>query len=143
MVDYKLRVEAEYESINKAVSALPQNIQLSQLNELELAGTAALLHNFYNGVENIIKQIFQYQNLPLPKSAVWHKDLLTTAVKEQIISEKLLDELKPFLAFRHFFSHAYALDLHVEKMTPLVKQMPDICNIFQTEINQFFRKSNS
>ena len=28
--------------------------------------------------------------------------------------------LKPFLAFRHFFSHAYALDLDPARIGPLV-----------------------
>ena len=140
MVDYKLRVEAEYESMHKAVIALPQNKPLSQVNELELAGVAALLHNFYNGIENIIKQIFQFKKIPLPQSAAWHKELLTTALKEQIISQKLLNELKPYLAFRHFFSHAYALDLHAEKMTPLARQMPETFEIFKSEIDQLLRQ---
>ncbi len=50
------RIEAELENIQEVLNRIPPANKLSTLKDLELAGVATLLHNFYNGIENILKQ---------------------------------------------------------------------------------------
>jgi hypothetical protein len=133
MPDYYLRIEAECEAIEKTLSALPVRA-LSTLSALELAGVAALLHNFYNGVENIIKQVFESRSFLIPQGESWHRDLLFEAVEKGILSDLLVNELKRYLAFRHFFSHGYALNLFPDRIEPLVAGIEHLFIKFKNEI---------
>jgi hypothetical protein len=52
--------------------------------------------------------------------------LLVRSKGQKLISEDLADKLKEFLAFRHFFSLAYALDLHPSRIESLSKKVKQI-----------------
>ena len=93
------------------------------------------MHNFYNGIENIIKLIFKDRGIDIPEGASWHKELLNLAKKNGIISGSVLNEIGEYLAFRHFFSHAYALDLYVDKLEPLVEKINKVYQNFKQEVN--------
>ncbi len=135
MPDYRLRIEAEYEAMENAISALPSH-PLSTLSILELAGVGALLHNFYNGIENILKHVFQSRALPIPSGESWHRDLLLAAVQKGILSAALLDDLKRYLAFRHFFGHGYAMNLLPERMGPLARDAESVFRRFKDEVEK-------
>jgi hypothetical protein len=140
MANLKAKVQAESENIEQTLNEMPAYIQLPNLSILELAGVATLIHNFYNGIENVLKQIFMARNLSLPNGDAWHNDLLNNAVENQIISLRTKEMLKEYLAFRPFSTHAYALDLYPQRMEPLVEKCEAIYQLFKDEINQFIDK---
>lgn len=135
MVNYRGYIEAEYEAIEKTLAAIPQK-PLSQLSKLELAGVAVLLNNFYNGVENILKQVFKKLSLKLPEGPAWHQDLINSSINENIISEVLAEEISEYMGFRHFVAHGYAFNLNTERIQELTDSVLNTFKKFKEEINK-------
>jgi hypothetical protein len=60
------------------------------------------------------------------------------AIEKNILSEEIINTLKEYLAFRHFFSHAYALELYPNQMEKLVVSMVIVFKKFKNEIDKNF-----
>jgi len=135
MASHRECIEAEYEAIEKTLVAIPQK-PLSQLSELELAGVAVLLNNFYNGVENILKQVFKNLSLKLPEGSSWHQDLINFSVNGSIISDSLAEEISEYMGFRHFVAHGYAFSLKAERLQELTNNVLKTFEKFKEEINK-------
>jgi hypothetical protein len=79
-----------------------------------------LLHNFYNGCENIFKSIARFFENDLGPQE-WHKDLLkrmkieVAGYRPKVIDDELFLLLDDFRAFRHKFRYAYAFELDWER----------------------------
>jgi uncharacterized protein YutE (UPF0331/DUF86 family) len=134
------RVEAEMENIEHVVAELPGNDLLPNLSSLELAGVAALIHNFYNGIENILKQIVISRSKKLPQGSSWHRELVNIATSNDVISDSTAKELRRYLAFRHFFAHGYSFDLDKEHIIPLVKGVKEVLAAFRDDISKTLKK---
>ena len=134
MADLGEKIAAELENIDSVLALIPPVDALPGLSELELAGVAALVHSFYNGVENIVKQLVQARGIALPMGESWHKELIQTAAEAGILSEATSQGVREYLAFRHFFAHAYAFDLDPERLEPLVANLASVDEQFRSDL---------
>ena len=100
----------------------------------------SILHNIYTGIENILKQILSSQGIQIPSSDSWHQDLLMQAADKGIITETIKKQLAKYLAFRHFFIHAYGFLLDEEELKLLVENVFGVYSSFMTEIDAFLTK---
>jgi hypothetical protein len=106
------------------------------------AALASILHSFYTGVENLFKRIATATGETLPTAATWHRDLLTAMSeagpgRPAVISEDARAALRPYLAFRHAFRHAYTFDLQWDKMQDLVLALDDTWRRVDAELAAF------
>ena len=138
----KLRrqIRAEEENVEIALGNLKQTIKREERTVIELAAIGTFLHNIYNGVENILKQIIVAKGSELPMSGTWHKDLLNLSASMGIVSEELSDELYRYLTFRHFFVHAYGFMIEETHLKDLVNDIPEIWSQFLSETENYLKK---
>ena len=126
MVDLTRKIAAEKENVEKALDNLKDAMGRKERSTVELAAIATFLHNIYNGIENILKQVLKSRGNEIPKSETSHKDLLDISVSNGIIPEKLSDQLYEYLTFRHFFVHAYGFMLEETHLEDLANNIPDV-----------------
>lgn len=104
MVSLREKVDVELKNVSTVLDELEKIKDEPSKSIVELAGIGTFLHNFYTGIENILKQILHDEGIPIPFSDSWHRDLLILASEKKIITETTRARLAKYLAFRHFLS---------------------------------------
>ena len=136
------QILAEKENVDNAMNNLKIAMARNEKTVIELAAIATFLHNIYNGIENILKQILISRDIIVPKSEKWHKDLLNKSLSSGIISEELSNKLYKYLTFRHFFVHAYGFMLDEKQLESLANDIPEIWQQYLKEIGHFLKESD-
>jgi len=111
---------AAVKRVAEKASALLEG-RASAPGEAECMGFAASLHHFYTGVEGILERIA----LAIPR------------VGSAVLRDQTLREIEPYLSFRDFFRHAYAVEPDWSKIEPLVRALPSVFFLFEQDLHRF------
>jgi len=132
--------EAEFENIDATLAELALIVKPDKAvySTAELAAIATFLHNFYNGIENILKRMLALSKKKAKEGADWHRNLLKISVEADIISPDLCDTLAKYLSFRHFFIHGYGFTLKWEALQPLVINIDKTLKDFKSAVYKHF-----
>lgn len=131
--------DAEFENVDAVLIELFSVVKnkKSRYSTAELAAIATFIHNFYNGIENILKRALIFRQVEITDTSTWHKDLLKMSSDTGIISTDLYNALSNYLSFRHFFIHAYSFTLRWEELKPLVDDLKKVLKSFKSEIYRY------
>ncbi|MBN1961316.1 MAG: hypothetical protein JW841_10245 [Deltaproteobacteria bacterium] len=83
---------------------------------------AVAIHGWYTALESLCERIAREIDQEIPQGEASHRLLLSQAMTElpdrrpAIIDPKLATDLLALLSFRHFFRHAYAVDIDHERL---------------------------
>lgn len=103
---------------------------------------AAMLHAFYNGVENLFKRIAMECDGGMPGGPSAHRDLLDSMARAgvsrpRVITDATRDLIEKYLDFRHMFRHAYTFDLRWDKMAAAVFGCEDALRQLESDLATF------
>jgi hypothetical protein len=112
-------------------------------DKYQTAYAALFLQKFYNGLENILKDILkQYKNAKFDNR--WHSNLLDEAFSDKetvaLLDVKYKDKLVDYMKFRHFLVHYDDDNLKLEKLTPLINDVKQIWNNIKSDIYNYIDK---
>lgn len=119
----EINIELELiETTLKELLALYKEVSDREPTVREKTAAAAFLAQFYGGIENILKRISRFHNIPLPTGDAWHIDLFKRFCEPSykslpaIFDESLSLDMSPFRKFRHVVYHGYGFQLDWERM---------------------------
>ncbi len=131
------------EALLQELKTLELRLTYKKVSNLDLRAADSILHDFYNGVENIFRRVAQELDGGLPAGEDWHKQLLIDmslkikGVRPPLISEDVKLKLQRFLGFRHVFRNIYGFHLEQEQIKTLVKEFPRTLLCLKKEIAAF------
>lgn len=111
---------------------------------VELSALGGVLNSYYNGIQNILKRIAVLVDGGAPRGASWHSELLMAmaepaANRPPVISQEMLQQLRNYLDFRHFYVHGYTYQLTWKPMAPLVLGCQETLELFEAELDEFLK----
>ena len=145
----KLRkqIAVEREMLNQLLvdhRPLLRKCEATPPDRIEVSALGALLHGFYNGVENIFKRVALELGEDLPRKEGWHKTLLAQMIRPgvdrpAVLSPELAARLVKYLDFRHLFRHAYPFQLCWDRMANEVRDVEAVLGSLEAEIAAFLK----
>ena len=134
---------SELEKLVSEISELSFCFNNSLPNSLEIRGLGAILHDFYNGIENICTRIANEIDGGLPKGDDWHRRVLESmsldlpGVRPALFSEDTVKSLDEYRRFRHIFRHMYGSHLDWVRIKPLLDKLASVFSKVEKETFEF------
>lgn len=152
LTDLKEEIEIEMElmdAIVKELLALRQDVSGGSPTVREKTAAATFLAQFYGGVENILKRICKFYDVPLPTGDTWHMDLFKQFCKPPkpplpcLFDQTISTAFIPYRKFRHVLYHGYGFQLDWERMRHGIEGIEYLFHRFKSIIYSYLQTLES
>ena len=142
-----VELEALEATVNELI-ALQEDVGHREPAVRERAAAAAFLAQFYNGIENILKRISHYHNVPLPTGETWHIELFQRFCSPPysdlplLFDEPLAAALAPYRRFRHVAFRSYGFQLDWSRMAEGVANVQIVFEQLKESLGEYLKSVN-
>jgi len=134
------QLEQVFASVRDKLDLAPE-----QVAAYDRGAIGYLLHNFYNGCENIFRRIAAFFENDIG-SDTWRADLLrrmrleVQGYRPAVIDEQLYRLLEDFRGFRHLFRNAYSFELDWERERLVARRFDRAAGLMQDQVRAFLAR---
>jgi uncharacterized protein YutE (UPF0331/DUF86 family) len=143
----KLDIQVQMEMITNTYRRLEQRAEkLEASNPVCLESIAYQIHNLYNAIEDLLKIVANHFENNLSSNPQWHSLLLQrmkqeiSSVRPALISDRTFSLLNGLRGFRHFFRHAYGVDIEYEQLQINLDKSLRLLPLLTEDVNNFLDK---
>lgn len=129
----EIAIELEnIETVLHELSTLYEDVKGREASVREKTAASAFLAQFYSGIENILKRMSHFHNVPLPSGEMWHVELFKRFCEPSfpslpvLFDELLSSDLAPYRKFRHVVLHGYGFQLDWVRMIEGIENVNDV-----------------
>lgn len=141
----KEEITIEFDLIDKVIDeilSLKRNLKNEDPSTLEKTAAAAFLSQFYSGIENILKRICKFYEIPLPSGNNWHYELIkkfqiTESPLPILFDKELANLIASYRKFRHVFFHGYGFQLEWDRMQEGIDKVEIVLEAFKRNVIRF------
>lgn len=146
--DLREEIALELDLLNLTVGellALQQDVAERQPTMRETAATATFLAQFYTGLENVLKRISRFHNVPLPTGEMWHVELFKRFCIPAypplpgLFDPYLAATLAPYRRFRHVVHHGYSFQLDWDRMQEGISDIRSVLAQFTANLAAYLQ----
>ena len=123
-------VALELELLQVPLSRIVCLLELSSWNEDQKTAFGTYIQNVYAGVERIFQYLLKERGKNIPKSSMWHYELLKTSFTCGLAPSEIQTVLENLMKFRHRHVHGYGHMLDESKLRELAAPISDTFVLF-------------
>ncbi len=136
-MDYRTSVVQEFENFETEldfITTLQKKQRTIELDDVEIRAAAFSLSAIYNGIEKVLVYILRNRDNEKSDGPNWHAALLKRSSEANLISEETENELKGFMAFRHFVRHAYSFEIDANAIQSIIERCSTLVMRLKQEV---------
>jgi len=146
LTELREEIELEFDAIEKTlaeVASLLRDTPGRAPTTREVAAASLFLANFYNGVENVLKRIRLFRNLPIPSGPNWHLELLKGFCDPPheglplLIDASLEASLAPYRRLCHVVHHGYGFRFQWDQIKPGLEAAANVFQVFGKAVERY------
>jgi len=134
------------EEILQELSKLRDDVSGREPTVREKTAAAAFMAQFYGGIENVLKRISHFHNIPLPTGDAWHVDLFKSFCEPSrkplpvLFDGSLASVMASFRKFRHVAYHGYGFQLDWSRMKDGLEDIDKAFQQFKSRLINYMQE---